>query len=791
MSSLRVACRSLARRGAFTSIAVLTLAIGIGTTTTVFSVVDTVLLKALPFPNADRLVTVMEANPGKRQTVSLVAPGRLVDWNRANTTFTVMSAQYSESVTDTSGTDPERLEGRRVAPGYFEVFDMAPLAGRTFTADEERAGGPLAAVISEGLWARRYGRDASITGRRLVIGGQGYSIVGVMPRAFTTTAIDVWLPAQTSQWLLSMRTARFLSGVGRMKPGVTIEQAAADLNAVQRALGDQFPASDKGWSVSVRDLKELRVGAYRRALTLVFGAVALLLAIAIANIAGLMLVQLRRRTRELSIRQAIGGSRWQIVAALMREVMLITIAGAVLGGAGAFWLVGLFARVFATIPRMNELTVDWRALAFTTAASAAAALVFGLWPALHATRSHLAPQLAEGGRGSSSGRHRLQHLLVVSQIALTVLLIGSAGLMLRSYYNLSHVDTGLHAEHVVTFHVGAAWNEDRIPVGRMQERLLTELARVPGVTAAGLTNFLPATGGTLRYQISLEGRSTSDDEGRISVGSRTIGAGYLAAMGVPLLAGSGCPPLRMDFKARVKAVVNRAFADRYGPDLIGRHFTYDQTDQPFEIAGVIGNTIEDGPSVAATPYVYGCLSAGSWPDPEYVVRIDGDVRRALAAIRTTVHEVAPGRAIFGMRPLDEVLAGSLDQPRLNASALTLFAAAAMTLAALGLYSLLTLFVSERARELGVRMALGASPVQVVGLVLAGAARLLASGIGAGLLLSFGVARLLRSVLFGVGPLDALTLAATIATLIFFALVAAALPARRAAAIDPIETLRSE
>jgi putative ABC transport system permease protein len=791
MSSLRIACRSLARRQAFTNIATLTLAVGIGTTTTVFSVVDTVLLKALPFPNADRLVTVMEANPGKRDSVSLVAPGRLADWNRANTTLTVLSAQYSESVTDTSGTDPERLEGRRVAPAYFEVFGMAPLVGRTFTADEERAGGPLAAVISEGLWVRRYGRDAFMTNKRLVIGGLGYSVVGVMPRVFTTATIDVWLPAQTSQWLLSMRTARFLSGVGRMKAGVTIEQAAADLKTVQQALGDRFPASDKGWSVSVRDLKELRVGEYRRALTLVFGAVALLLAIAIANIAGLMLVQLRRRTRELSVRQAIGGSRRQIVAALMREVLIIAIAGAVMGGAGAFWLVGLFARVFATIPRMNELTVDWRALAFTAAASGAAALVFGLWPALHATRGSVAPQLAEGGRGSSSGRHRLQHLLVVSQIALTVLLIGSAGLMLRSYYNLSHVDTGLRAEHVVTFHVGASWNEDRIPVGRMQERLLAKLARVPGVTAAGLANFLPATGGTLRYQIALEGRSTTEDEGRISVGSRTIGAGYLAAMGVPLLAGSGCPPFRLDFKARVKAVVNRAFADRYGPDLIGRHFTYDQTDQPLEIAGIVGNTIEDGPGAAAAPYVYGCLSAGSWPDPEYVVRIDGDVRGALAAIRTTIHEVAPGRAIFGMRPLDEVLAGSLDQPRLNATALTLFAAAAMTLAALGLYSLLTLFVSERARELGVRMALGASPIQVVGLVLAGAARLLVSGIGAGLLLSIGVARLLRSVLFGVSPLDAFTLAATIATLIFFALVAAALPARRAAAIDPIETLRSE
>jgi hypothetical protein len=289
----------------------------------------------------------------------------------------------------------------------------------------------------------------------------------------------------------------------------------------------------------------------------------------------------------------------------------------------------------------------------------------------------------------------------------------------------------------------------------------------------------------------MEGRSTADDDGRISVGSRTISDGYLAALGVPLLAGSGCPQFHLDFKARVKAVVNRAFADRYGPDLIGRHISYDPPDQPMEIAGIIGNTIEDGPSVAATPYVYACLSAGAWPDPEYVVRIDGDVRRALSNIRTTIHEVAPGRAIFGMRPLDDVLAGSLDQPRLNASALTLFAAAATTLAALGLYSLLTLFVSERARELGVRVALGASTGQVVSLVLTGAARLLAGGIVAGVLLSVGVARFLRSVVFGVSPLDALTLTATIGTLILFGLAAAALPARRAAAIDPIETLRSD
>jgi predicted permease len=380
---------------------------------------------------------------------------------------------------------------------------------------------------------------------------------------------------------------------------------------------------------------------------------------------------------------------------------------------------------------------------------------------------------------------------VAGQIALTVLLIGSAGLMLRSYYNLGHVDTGLRAEQVVTFHVGAAWNEDRIPVGLMQERLLAELARAPVVTAVGFVNFLPATGGTLRYQIALDGRSTTEDNGRISVGSRTMSSDYLRTLGVPLLSGSWCPSSRLDFKAQPKAIVNRAFAERHGPDLIGRHFTFDQTSQPMEIVGVAGNTIEDGPSAVAAPYVYACLSPGSWPDPEYVVRLGGNVGGASSSIRAIVRQVAPGRAIFGMRPLEQALAASLDQPRLNASALTIFAGAAMTLASLGLYSLLTLLVSERARELGVRLALGATARQVVGLVLGGAARLMAGGIAAGLILTLGVARVLRSVLFGVDPMDLLTLTAAVAMLIVFALAAAALPARRAAAIDPIETLRSE
>jgi putative ABC transport system permease protein len=798
MSALLITCRSLIRRPSFTAGAVMTLALGVGATTAMFSVVDTVLIQPLPFPGADRLVRVMEANPGNREKTSLVAPGRLEDWNHANRTFDALSASYSESVTDTSGIEPERLAGLRVAPRYFIVFGMKPLAGRAFSAAEERFGGPHAVVIGEALWTRRFARDPSAVARRLVIGGIGYTIVGVMPSALawrsaaTSAGTDVWIPAQTPPGLLRVREARFMSGVGRIRSGISLEQGRADLERVQRALGEQFPSTDKDWSVSVTDLKEWRVGQYRRALWLVFGAVALLFAIAVANIAGLMLVQLRRRARELSIRQAIGGSRTQIVGAVMREVIVIAVAGSLAGAVLARALVLLFARTFADVPRAGELALDGRALAFTIGATAAAVLTFGLWPALHATRTDLSPLLAQGDRRSSGVRHRLQELLVVLQIALSIVLAASAGLLVRSYYNLTRVDAGFHADHVMTFHVGAAWDEDRNRVGELQERLLAEVQQLPGVSAVGITNFLPATGATLRYQIALEGITTTEDNGKISVGSRTVSAGYLRALGVPSVAGDWCPPLRPgDLNGQGKAMVNRAFADRYGPDLVGRHFTFDQFGNSNEIIGVIGNIIEDGPSAAPMPYVYMCATAGAWPDPEYVVRAWTDPRILLPAIREVVRRLDPTRAVFGARPVAEVVAGALDQPRLNAQMLTVFAAAAITLASVGLYSLLTLLISERFRELGVRIALGARPVRVVGLVVGGAGRLLVVGTGMGLLLTFAAGRVLQAALFGLGAMDAPTLAGSIAVLGAVTIVAAAVPAARAASIDPIAAIRSE
>jgi len=791
MSASSVAIRSLVRRPAFTLTLVLTLTLGIGVTTTMFSVVDAVLIKPLPFPHGEQLVTVMEANPAARQKTSLIAPGRLEDWNAENRTFTALSGAYTENLTDTSGGEPERLRGRRVAPRYFAVFEPTPLTGRLFTPDEERFGGPHAAIIGEGLWSRRYARAPDVVGRRLVFGGVGYTIVGVVPDVFTGAAIDVWVPAQIQPMVLRVREARFLTGVGRLKPGVTIAQGTADLLRVQQSLGERFPASDKDWAVSVTDMKDVRVGSYRQALWLVFAAVGLLLAIAIANVAGLMLVQLHRRARELGIRQAIGGSRMQVVGAVMREVLLIAAAGLVAGAAASWWLERVFVATFSTVPRVNEVALDWRALGFATLVIGTAALAFGLWPALHVTRRHLALAIAQAGTRGATVRHRLQTSLVVGQIGLGILLVASAGLMVRTYYNVTHVDAGFSTEHAITFHVGAAWSEDRNRVGDLQERLIAELQRLPGVVDAGLTNFLPATGATLRYQVTLEGIATADENGKITVGERTASPGYLRALKVPLIAGAWCPPLHTDFKTPFKAMVNRAFADRYGPDLIGRHFAFDQIVGSHEIVGIVGDVIEDGPAAAAAPYVYACESAGSWPDPQYVLRTEGDPRAVMASVREIVHHLDAGRAIFGVQTIDDVIAGAFDQPRLNARLLSLFAAAAIVLAALGLYSLLMLLVTERTRELGVRMALGASPARVMRLVVAGAGRTVALGIGLGLALTLAVTRMLAAVLFAVSPLDTVTLVLAVSAFGAVAAGAAAIPAARVARLDPLVAIRAE
>lgn len=786
------AWRALVRRPIFSLVVIMTIGSGVGITTALFSIVDSVLVRPLPFPDGDQLVSLNEANPASRARAALIAPARMDDWNRLSRTFEVISGSYFENQTDTSGPEPERLAGRRVTPRYFDVFGMAPLAGRTFVADEERFGGPTAAVISEGLWARRFGRNPNAVGKRLTIGGRGYTIVGVMPQTFTNATIDVWVPAQVAPGLMKIRDARFLSGVGRMKPGVTLQQARSDLDRIQRQLGEQYPQTDKDWGVQILDLKEARIGEYRKGLLLIFGAVSLLLLIAIANVAGLMLVQLRHRAGEFAIRSALGASRRQVVGAVMREVAILCIAGCIFGAALAKVMIGGFVAGFATIPRMAEVGLDGRALAFAAVASVAAAALFGLLPILQSVRARLVPLLSLEGRGVLGSRHGLQRALVVAQIALSVLLAGAAGLLLRSYDALTKVSTGFNTDDTITFHVGAAWDEDRVKVGQLQTQLVTELQQLPGVREAGFTNFLPATGATLRYQVHVDGLSGTDANGLLTVGSRSVSPGYLRALQIPLVAGEFCPEVHPGGAGPRAAMVNRQFVDVYagGANIIGRNLTIAEGGSTWRIVGIVGDVIEDGPSAPFAPYAYVCLPAGGWPDPEYVVRATGSPQVAIAGLRQLVRRLDPNRPLFGIRPVEEIIGESLEQPRLNARLLALFAGAALGLAALGLYGLLTLVVAERRRELGVRMALGASQSAVMSLVVSGAGRLVAIGLGAGLVLTFVSGSVLRGLLFGVTAHDPGALTLSVLALVLVSVVAIAIPARQAARVNPIDAIRN-
>jgi putative ABC transport system permease protein len=771
------------------------LTLGIGANTALFSVVHTVLLKPLPYPDPGRLVTVFEANSAKSQNVSLVAPGRLEDWNRLNHAFTAISGSYSENVTDTSGAEPERLTGLRVAPRYLVVYGVPALTGRTFDPNEEIEGGPSSAVISYGLWTRRFGRDPKADGRRLIIGGSGFSIVGVMPRDFSGLLTDVWIPAQASPRLMQTRDARFLSGIGRIRPGVTLEQARADIASVQHALGEQHPATDQGWSVVLQDLKSARVSTSAKPLLLLFGAVALLLVITVTNIASLVLAQLHSRERELAIRSSLGATRQQVVGSVMRELVLLALAGTAGGFAAAAWSVKLLPKLFSDTPRMTELQVDWRAFGFAVAAGLLGAAAFGLLPALRATSSRNSSGFVSGGRGTTWSRWKGQGALIVGQIALTMLLLSGAGLLLRSFYNLNHVELGFNPDGVALFHVGAAWDENRTNIGHLQEQLIADLKALPGVSSAGITNFLPASGATLRYQISLEGEEGTENTGRLPAGSRTVSPGYLQALQVPLLAGTWCPELHTDPKAPRKVMVNRRFVDVYahGKNVVGRHVRFlDFSAQTgTEIVGVIGDMKEDALNLPAYPYVYGCAIGGGWPDPEYVVRTSSNPRAFLGSVRKLIAQVDATRAVFDTRTLDEELGASLDNPRSNVEILAFFALAALLLAATGLYGLVTEAVSARRREIGVRMALGADPALILRSVVGGACRLIATGLAGGLALTALAQPALRSVVYGVSPLDAVSVAVAGSSLAVVGIAAALLPAKTAARIDPVESMRAE
>ncbi len=789
------AARSLIRRPGLAVSVVVILGAGIAATTGVFSVVDAAVLKGLPYPNPDRLVQVFEANSAKTEAAALIAPARVEDWNRLNRTFDGIAASYGENVTETSGDSPERLAARRVSPRYFAVFGVRPAIGRAFVPEEEASGGTASVIISDHLWMRRFQRRASALEHGLTLGGKSYAIVGVMPPTFGDRRIDLWIPAQFAPSLLAIRDARFMTGVGRMKPGVTITVAQRDLARVQSELGQQFPKTDEGWSAQVTDLENQVAGQYRQPLVFLLGSVALLLFIALANIAGLMLTQLQRRETELAIRGFLGATRVQVVAGVVQEVLILAAVATAVAIVADLVLLRITSSALASLPRAAGLTLDWRALGVAAISAAAAALVCGAVPAWRATRGRAGAALSRAGRGISSDT-RSQRALVGGQIAVATLLLASTSLMLRSYYNLSHVDPGFDASHAVTFHVGAAWDEDRVKVGQMQRDFLTALSNLPGVTAVGFSNFLPASNATVRYQVRLQTLARDEhasQQDQLTVGQRSVTRDYFHALGARLSAGASCPELTGVRDPNPRALVNRRFVTAYagGQSVVGRYLSWVQgpTGAPMEIIGVVDDIREDNLRTSAVPYLYTCIGAGDWPDPEYVVRTANDPRTVLSSIRSVVHGIDASRAVFGIMPLEDNLGATIEQTRLQTELIAAFGVAAVALAVIGLYGLVALAVTTRRREIGIRIALGAEPGRVVREVATRVGWLVVGGTGAGLALTVIAGQELRAMVFGVAPFDPLTLAAAVAALAVAAGVATLVPALRAARIDPVGALR--
>lgn len=782
--------RGLRRRPGYTFAVIATLGLGTAGTTTLFSIVDTVLISPLPYPDADRLVTVAEASPKAPGQATLAAPARINDWHRLNSTMVAIAASYAESVTDTSGTDPERLDSRRVTPRFFEVFGMAPLAGRAFTEDEEVFGGPAAVVLSEAFWTRRFSRDPRAVGRSLTIGGRACTIVGVMPAVFSAAAIDVWIPAQIHPSLNERRDARFVSGIGRLRPSVTLDQAQADLNRVQQQLGTEFPATDAGWTAVLGDLKAARVGP-GRTLWLIFGAVGVVWLIGIANVAGLVIVQVQRRTREFAIRAALGSSRRQLVAQIGIEVLILSLAGGAIGLLAASWAVSAMPALFDSLPRQNELGLSTRAVVFTMSGSMLSAVLCGVLPALFTTRASL--ETTRAGRGTIASSHWTQRALVSVQVALGVVLCASAGLLVGSYLQLTEQERGFSSDGVVTFRIGARWDEDREAVGQMQMAVLERLSAVPGVRAAGFVNFLPTPGGSVRTDVEVDGLTNAQGERALTVGTRMVAGRFFGALDVGLVAGDGCGPMHTDPDRPRSALVNQQFVDSYaqGASVIGRQMrVVGGMPAPYTITGVVPDLAEDGVQVARVPFVYTCDQAGAWPDPNYVVRT-ADAASIGGLIRSVVREVDSSRAVFNLRPLESLVSDSIAAPRQQAGLIASFALVALLLTALGLYALLARLVADTRREIGVRLALGATRSHVVALIAGHAGLLLVLGFGVGIVLTALVYSSLRAVLFGTVAANISALAAIVASLIVVCAVAVLIPAVRASRVAPTEALAGD
>jgi predicted permease len=793
LRNLRLAARGLVNSPGFSITVILTLALGIGANSAVFSAIDAVLLRPLPFPNAGQLVKLGQVQPKLPQP--FVAPVRLEDWNRLNTTFQAISGYYVQDDSELSGEMPEKMKRAFVAPRFLQVWGIAPALGRDFTREEEHFGGPNAVLISDRLWRRRFNSDPNVTARSLRL-GRNYTvpIVGVLPASFLfpDRDVDLWSPSPNdAPFAVQNRDLTWYSGIGRMKPGVTIEQARADLSAVQANLGRQFPKTDAEMKAKIDPMKEATVGGVRRSLWIVFGSVSLLLLIACTNIAALLLSRAAGRQHEISVRFSLGASRLSVAAQLLMEVFVLAIAGAGVG----LLLAGAASRIFRVLakdlPRVDEIALDWRIVFYTLGSAVAVTLLCGALPAMRATRRSLSIALASAGRSQVGGRHPVQFVLVGVQVALAVTLLAGAGLLLRSFRELGRVSPGFEPEHVLTFHISTSWAETNDSKAGTQRtrRILDSLPEILGVESAATSISLPGVPGQYPVEVKpAEGRA--ETETKMLAEERFVSPSYFATLQIPLMAGEMC---RRN-PGRPVMLINRVFAGRYfsGGSAIGR--TLVEPANPYikasTIIGIVGDARETGLDREPVPTIYWC-SEMSQPGTYFLVRAHGAPKALAETVRRKIRELEPLRSVYDITPLSDHISDSYAENRLRTILLTFFAATAVGLACVGLYGTLSYLVNIRRREVGLRLALGALRSRIVRQFLAQGLRVSLIGCAVGLVLAAITVRLLAGMLYGVTPSDPVTLIAVVVTVIAVSAIASLLPAVRAARLEPMRVLRDE
>ncbi|HKV13031.1 MAG TPA: ABC transporter permease [Thermoanaerobaculia bacterium] len=798
---VRFGLRTLLKSPGTTLAALLALALGIGANTAIFSVVNGVLLKPLPYPDSGELALVWEKNPELGFPRFTVAPPNFVDWSRQSRSFEHMAAIETTRFNLTGGEQPQAVQGARVSASFFRLLGVEPARGRGFRPEEDRPGAERVAVISHGLWQSRFGSDPAVAGRPIQLDGQGYTVVGIAPEGFQfPSERQIWVP-NTADLASEGRGGHYLLVVARLKDGVSAEAAETEMSGIASQLEKAYPDSNTGWGIDVIPLRENMVEDVRPALVILLVFVSFVLLIACANVANLLLARVAAREREIALRTALGAGRTRLIRQMLTETLVLFLAGGALGLLLAWWgTKALIALDPEGLPRTQEIGLDGGVLLFTLLVSLATGLLFGLVPALSAAGRQLAESLKEGGRALAGGvRGRaVRNLLVAGQVALTLVLLVGAGLLIRSFARLQAVDPGFKSEGVLTVSYSlpqASYAEPARQIAFTQQ-ILERVKALPGVQSASTIFPLPLSGNGMVLAIAVEGRPEPPRNEVPSANVRAVTPEYFKTMGIPLLQGRSFTEREDDRAPRV-AVINRAMANKIWPgeSPLGKRFTFDDPGDAdvkwMTVVGVVGEVRHSAMNEEAGSEAYWSQLQDPMPDAALVVRTAKDPATLAGPVREQVKALDPNLPIDQIRTLEDLVSASLSQSRFKTVLLALFAGLALVLAAVGVYGVVSYTVAQRTHEIGIRMALGAQRRSVLRLVVGQGMVLVLAGVGAGLAGAWFASRYLEGQVYGVSAKDPVTFLAVPLVLAAVALVANYLPARRATQVDPLVALRRE